>query len=165
MESIEKSAPFEAVDGIASPKLSEVGLQSMSDHGVNPTPARRKSHRLPYCSKWHTEIFCRAAGSSQKTACVSRHRGKGSRFLNTPNRENNLRRRFAGPHKNRNLPASLVLLDREPGFSPGRYGRANPLFGLAPIGKRCLTFGMESLGFMKRILMPLRGGDAGVFHR
>ncbi len=148
-----------------SPILSEVGPQSMWDRGVNPTPARRKAHRLPCCSKWHTEIFCRAAGGSQRPACESRHRGKGSRFLNTSHRENNLQRRFVGPHKNRNPPASLVPLDREPGFSPGRHGCPNPLFGLAPIGKRCLSFGMESLGFMKRILMPLRGGDAGVFYR
>ena len=137
----------------------------MWDRGVNPTPSRPKFPRHPCCSRWHTETFCIAVGGSQRPLCESRHRGKESRFLNTSNRENNLRPRFAGPHKNRNLPPNLVPLDRELGFSPGRNGRANPLFGLAPIGERSLSFSVEPLGLMKCILMPLRGGDASIFHR
>lgn len=148
-----------------SPKFSGVGRQSMWDHDANPTLAKQKRYRHPYCSKWHTEIFCTPADSTQRPACVSLRRDKGSQSLNKLNRENNHQHRSVGLDKKRNPLASLVLPDREPGFSPGRHHCANPLFGFAPIGKRCFSFGMETFSVMKDILMPLRGGDGCIFHR
>ena len=146
-------------------KLFETGLQSKWDRDANPTPSRRKSHRLPPRSKSRTEISCISADGNQRPACGSRHRGEASRFLNTSNRGSNHRCRSVGPHKNRSPPASLVPPDQEFGCSPGGDIRTNPLLRNAPIGKRRLPFGMESLGFMKRVLMPSRRGDAGVIHR
>ena len=133
----------------------------MWDHGANPTPARWQFYRHPRCSKWHAGIVCKAVDGSQRPACEFPRREEGIQFQNTSNRENNPRHRVAGPHKKRNPLAGRAPQDREPGFSPSRNRRTNPLFGLTPIGERRLAFGVESLGFTESLLVPWGRGDFG----